>query len=149
MRAATVALIVHGREGTPQLIDVLSDEREIAEIEIAIAQGDQDPLKRVKEHRLQKQAEDSEFGDYVEELLSHPFQKPEVRDHGIQWLKSKLRIEEFQKSETEAARIIARFALDVFLQDPDKVDFFLAGPTAQVRVRVFLLPPKSLRSDAA
>ena len=47
--------------------------------------------------------------------------------------------EEFQKNEREAARIIAEYAIKVFSGNPDRRDFFLAGPKAQVRVRVFVI----------
>src|SRR4051812_44481656 len=123
MKAATVALVVNAREGSRSLVEILSDDREIEVLEVALAQGEDDPLQSVRAHRNKQQAEDGEFADYVETLLSHPFQKKEVREHGIQWLNSKMRIEEYQKSEAEAARIIARYAYDVYTQDPEKTDF--------------------------
>lgn len=149
MKAATVALIIQSLEGSRSLVEVLSDDREISVFEVAISKGEDDPLSNVREHRERQQAEDGQFADYVEELLSHPFQKPEIREHGIQWLKSKMRIEEYQENETEAARIIARYAMDVYSQDPEKTDFFLAGPTAQVRIRVFVLPQGSAIAQVA
>jgi hypothetical protein len=149
MRAATVALIVAKRADITDLVEVLSDEREIAVYESELLKNDVDPLARVHEYRARQIQEDDAFADYVEELLSQPFQKQEIKEHGIQWLKSKQRIEDFQKSENEAAEIIAKFALELFAKDPDKTDFFLNGPTAQVRVRIFLSSKNKFISDVA
>lgn len=139
MRAATVALIVDSLNGKPNLVEALSDDREIAVFESAIGTGAEDPLESVREHRERRSLEEEEFAGYVEELLTQPFLRPEVRQHGVQWLKSKIRIEQYQKSETEAARIIAEYAFQIFSQEREKMDFFLAGPTAKVRIRVFVL----------
>jgi hypothetical protein len=149
MRAATVALVVQLREGSCELVATLSDDREIEVLEASLASGDDDPLGRVQAERQRQEREDGEFGDYVEDLLSHPFQKKEVREHGLQWLKSKLRIEAYQRKENEAASIIAQYALEVFMQQPDKMDFFLAGPNAQVRVQIFILPEGEAMARAA
>jgi hypothetical protein len=83
--------------------------------------------------------EEGEFGDYVEELLSQPFVGTEIQEHGVQWLKSKIRIERYQRTETDAAKVIAEYAMKVVSEDPDKTDFFLAGPNTMVRIRVFPL----------
>lgn len=149
MKAATVALVIKNASGESKLVETLSDDTEIAVFETAVGSGEEDPLEKVYEHRAQREREEAEFGDYVEELLSHPFQKKEVRDHGLQWLKSKMRIEEYQRHEAEAARVIAQYAFEVFNQDPGKQDFFLAGPTAQVHIRVFLIRPAEASSRAA
>ena len=149
MKAATVALIVRKEQKSQGLVEVISDEREIAAYEAALAVGDSQPLDRVHEHRVRQLEEDNSFADYVEELVSQPFQKQEIREHGVQWLKSRIRIEEFQRSESEAAQIIAKFAFQLFSDDPEKVDFFLSSPTAQVRIRVFVLPVIDMASDVA
>ena len=39
--------------------------------------------------------------------------RPEVQEHGLQWLRSKIRIEQYQRTETEAAKIIAKYALQI------------------------------------
>ncbi len=139
MKSATLALVISYDQGSPVLIETLSDDREIHLIEGELQKGDSDPLDRLRAHREQVSKEEEEFGDYVEELLSQPFVRPEIQEHGIQWLKSKIRIEEYQRSEVEAARVIADYAYRVFQEDPRRTDFYLAGPTNKVRIRVFVL----------
>ena len=140
MKAATIALVVvyDEMQRDPLLLETLSDDREIAMLESASGRGVTDPLRDVLDARDQQKREEDEFGDYVEELLCQPFLKPEIREHGVQWLKSKLRIEQYQQTEAEAAKIIADFAYKVYSEDPTKTDFILAGPSAKVRVRVFV-----------
>ncbi len=87
--------------------------------------------------RERQSKEDEEFGNYLEDLLSQPYVRQEVQEHGLAWLKSKIRIDEFQKAESEAAEVIARFAFDRFRKDQSMTDFLLAGPTARVRIRIF------------
>ncbi|MGK5084331.1 hypothetical protein WDW37_13625 [Bdellovibrionota bacterium FG-1] len=149
MKAATIALVVRYPRGqTPELLDVLSDDREISVLESEVGAGDADPLQKVYEYRTHQAQEDNEFGDYVEDLLSQPCVKPEIQQHGVQWLKSKIRIEQFQKNEAEAAKIIAEYALKVFAADQKRIDFMLAGPKAQVRVRIFVIA-QAVMSNAA
>ena len=149
MKAATIALIVRSSEKEiPQLVDVLSDEKEISILETGVGSGEPDALARVYDLRSTQAKEDEEFGDYVEELLSQPFVKPEIQQHGVQWLKSKIRIEQFQKNEAEAARVIAQYALKVFTTDPGRTDFFLAGPRTQVRVRIFVVGEEAMSNAA-
>lgn len=140
-RTATVALIVHGSGPQLKLEAILSDEREIHYLEVLLNSGERAPLERILEMREKQAKEDDEFGDYVEELLSRPFLRSEVQEHAVQWLKSKLRIEQFQKQEAAAAKIIADYACALLKEDPDRVDFILKGPKAQVRVRVFAVEP--------
>jgi hypothetical protein len=143
MKASTIALVVGiSRDKKTNLLEVLSDDREISLLEAHWSEHAGASLEKVHENRALQTKEDEEFGDYVEDLLSQPFVKPEIQQHGVQWLKSKLRIEQYQKSEAEAARIIADYALKVFQEHPEKRDFFLAGPRAQVRVRIFVLEEK-------
>ncbi|MCM2278446.1 MAG: hypothetical protein NDJ89_10260 [Oligoflexia bacterium] len=139
MRAATLALIVSLKDDSPSLLETLSDDREIALFETAWNSGESDPLQVIYESRSRQEKEESEFADYVEDLLSKPFLRPEIQEHGVQWLKSKIRIEQYQKSEVQAAKVIADYAFQVFSQEQDKTDFFLAGPTAKVRIRVFVV----------
>lgn len=135
MKVATVALVVEGK--TPALVDVISDDHEISLLESSSKAGEANPLEQVYEFRKRQSAEDEQFGEYVEELLSQPFVRSEIQEHGVQWLKSKIRIEEFQKSEVEAANVIAQYAMRILTDNPQKTDFFLAGPKTMVRVRVF------------
>lgn len=141
-KSATVAIVLEGgatapAPGAKPLKAILSDDREITYFESLVESGETDPLARVLEMRARQQREDEEFGDYVEELLSRPFLRPEVQEHAVQWLKSKIRIEQYQRQEAEAARIIADYACQLIQADPSRRDFVLKGPTAQVRIRVF------------
>jgi hypothetical protein len=139
-KIGTVALIIDLRDDeTPVILETLSDDAEIATLEAALGAGEQDPLTIVHQMRARQQREDDEFGNYVEELLSQPFVRPEIQEHGIQWLKSKIRIEDFQKKEADATKVIAEYALKVYRDNPAAKDFFLAGPAAKVRIRVFPL----------
>ena len=139
MKAATVALVLASPLGTakvPQILEVLSDEQEIAILEEA---RNSPSLDAVHQFRLSRTREEEDFADYVEQLLSQPFLRPEIQDHGVQWLRSRIRIQEFQRHEAEAAQIIAEYALKVFLADRANIDFMLAGPRASVRVKVFVV----------
>ncbi len=138
MRIGTVALIVRFDGGeSPSLIDSISDDREIAALQAALDQGENDPLETVYQMRARQAKEDEEFGDYVEELLSQPFVRPEIQDHGLQWLKSKIRIEEYQRTESDATRVIADYAFKLYMEDRRRTDFVLAGPVAKVRIRIY------------
>jgi hypothetical protein len=122
--------------GEPVLAETLTSPEEILELEMAMINRDPEPLKRVVAFRDRQKAEDEEFADYVEGLLSQPFLKPEVQEHAVQWFKSRSKIETYQKAEDEASRVIAQYAFQVFSEDPAKTDFLLAGPKARVRIRV-------------
>ena len=136
MKIGTVALAVGVQGEDLTLLDQFTDEQEIAALESAIERGIFDPLSEVYRFRRSKAEEDEQFGNYVEELISKPGVRLEVQNHGLEWLKSKHRMEEFQKSERDASRVIAKFAFDLFRTEPERDDFILAGPEAQVRIRV-------------
>jgi len=138
-KVGTVALVVRYEGDAPTLLETFSDDREIAILETAVNEGEASPLDIIHAMRARQAKEDEEFGDYVEELLCQPFVRPEIQEHGIQWLKSKIRIEQYQKCEGEATHVIAAYAFKLFIEDPDRVDFLLAGPSAKVRIRVFNL----------
>lgn len=108
-------------------------------MEAAIIAGENEPLNLLGRVRERDAKEEEEFGNYVEDLLSKPFVRPEIQEHAVQWLKSKIRIEKYERSEVEAVKVIAQYAMKVFQEDPAKMDFLLAGPQAQVRVRIFVL----------
>jgi hypothetical protein len=139
MRSPTIALAVEFKEGTPVLVETISDSREITILEESVHRGVSNPLRQVYEHREKQLREDDEFSDYVENLLSKPFLKAEVQKHGVQWLKSRIRIEQYQKDEDEAAKVIANYAFEIFSGEPSLTDFFLSGPKAQVRVKVIVI----------
>lgn len=148
-KTGTVALVVQINGGVPQLVDQISDDREIAVLTEAYDEGGIHPLEAVAQLRARIKQEDEEFGNYVEELLSQPFVRPEIQDHGVQWLKSKLRIEEFQRSEAEATKVIAEYAFNLYKADPVRTDFILAGPVAKVHIKIFLLEKNSQHNSAA
>jgi hypothetical protein len=149
MKASTIALVIHvAAKEKANLLEVFSDDREISLLEAHWEADQPSSLQKIHENRALQSKEDEEFGDYVEDLLSQPFVKPEIQQHGVQWLKSKLRIEQYQRSEAEAAKIIADYALKIFQNDPGRRDFFLAGPRAQVRVRIFVLGEERLKHAA-
>ncbi len=145
-RVGTVALIITRlkdgdmKTDNPLLIEKISDDREIELFEAAVEAGETSPLGMVYEFRDRKTKEEDEFGNYVEELLSQPFIKTDIQKHAVDWLKSKIRMEQFQKTEREATEIIAQYAFRLFLENPDRLDFFLAGPSAKVRIRIFDIP---------
>jgi hypothetical protein len=149
MKAATIALIVRKESDSPKLVETLSDDREITLLESALGGGSEDPLQTVYEARQKQIKEENEFGDYIEDLLSQPFVKPEIQEHAVQWFKSKIRIEQYQKTEVEAAAVIADYAYQIFKDDPTRTDFFLSGPTTMVRVRVFVLAKDRVNRDSS
>lgn len=133
----TVALIVAQEGSAPKLVETLSDEFEIELLVQAVNAGKPDPMELIYEFRARQKAQDTSFGDYVEDLLSKPFVNSTIQGHAVKWLKSKIRIERFQKMENDAAQIIAEYAYQVFQKDPDKTDFFLASPQTKIRIRIF------------
>lgn len=138
-KAGVVALVVGERLGKKILVDQLSDEQEIALFQAALESGEKKPLELVYSLRSRQKSEEEEFGNYVEELLSQPFVRQEIVDHGVQWLKSKMKIEEYQRCESEATRVIAQYAFKIFEDDPSRVEYMLAGPSAKVKIKVFVL----------
>lgn len=147
-RTGTVALVVGCRGKDVSLLDSLSDEREITILETAVSGGKERPLDILYRLREELKREEEEFADYVEELISRPECRPEILEHGIQWFKSRLKIELYQKSELEATKVIAEFAFSLFKKEPHRKEFVLAGPTAQVRVRVIELQANKQTSAA-
>ena len=148
MRAATIALVVRFEGGKPTLLETISDDREIHYLESAFEKGAPAPLDELYRLRESQSREDDEFGDYVETLLTQPFLRPDIRDHGVQWLKSKVRIEQYQQTEKDAAATIATYAFRVFEKDPGLKDFSLSGSSSLVRVRVLVVPAE-VESKAA
>jgi hypothetical protein len=134
---------------SPILIDQISDEREIQVFEEALASGAPHPLTVLRNHREKEALEDEEFGRYVEDLLCQPFLKPEIQRHGVEWLKSRIKIEQFREQERRAAASIAEYAFQLYLEDPDQQDYLLAGPNAQVRIRIFEIPQMDSRKNVA
>ncbi|MEK7691562.1 MAG: hypothetical protein AAB425_11145 [Bdellovibrionota bacterium] len=138
MKTGILALVVGYRnDQDPVLLEAISEEEEIAFFRQAVESGAKNPVARLRDSRLRQEQEDEAFGDYVEQLISQPFVRQEILDHGIQWMKSRIKIEHYKTSERQAADMIANFAFKIVTEDPDKTDFFLSGPTARVRVLVF------------
>lgn len=122
---------------TEHWVETFSDEREIHQLELAIEAAEPYPLQCVYKWRERAEKEDTEFGDYVEDLLTQPSTRAEVQAHGVAWLKSKLKIDQFRQQEKEAAEVIANYALTQYEKNPEMTDFVLAGPGVQVRIRIF------------
>ena len=141
----TIALVVSLNQGTPVLEETLTSVEEMLELELALLSEDPDPIERVRYLRTKHKIDEEEFADFVENLLSQPFVKPEVQEHAVQWFKSRAKIESYQKAEDEASRVIAEYAFQVFASDPTKTDFLLSGPKAKVRIRVIEVPKKMER----
>lgn len=136
----TIGLLLRQDPKTRAIVldEVISDDRELSIVEKAIEQGLSISQKLI-EHRAAQAREEDEFGDYVEDILSQPFVSPDVKKHGLLWLKSKMRIEHYQRKELQASRVIADYAMKLFEENPAKTDLILKGPHSRVRVKIFVL----------
>ncbi len=139
MKMSTVALIIGIDTGSPVLLDTLNDVDEIEYIELALKSGEDDPLHEIYKFRERQQKQEEDFGNYIEDLLSQPFVNPQLQKHGVQWLRSRIKIDQFQRTEREAVEVISNYAYKIFEKDPSKMDFFLVSATSQVRIRIFTL----------
>ncbi len=149
VRSGTVVLLLSlESKGSPVLLESLSDEREVEFVESALQEGHPDPVWALQQRRKLQRKEDEEFADYIEGLVCEPFCRLEVQGHAAQWFQSRLQLEQFQNTEAEARRIIAEFALKVFQDDPSRLEFVLAAPSAEVQVRIHLVS-KSIVSESA
>jgi hypothetical protein len=148
MKTATVALVVRIDGDAPSLAEIVSDDQEIEILDNAFTDLSRDALAEIREHRQRVAREDDEFGDYVEQLLCQPFVKPEIQTHAVEWLKSRIRIEQFQKTESAAAKVIGDYAYRLYAENRQLKDFFLSGPNTRVRVRIFVLDSKAAASAA-
>lgn len=133
----TVALVVTINEETSNLVEALSDDAEILVLQKALELGNHDPLRPVYELRDRQSKEDEEFGNYVEELLSQPFIKQDVQEQGVQWLKSKIKIEDYKRQEEQATKVIATFAYELYQKNPQQKEFILSGSVARVKIKIF------------
>ena len=137
MSLRTIALAIDNKQGTPVLVDSFSDEKEIMILEESLQQNEVPPLELVYLYRESQCKADEDFADYLEELLVQPHLETEVRERGIEWFHSRIRIEKFQSHEKEARDVIANYAYQLYQEDGNKVDFVLCGPSAKVRIKVF------------
>lgn len=141
MRPGSLVLAVCNEGGQPHFIEAFADDHEIEVFESACRDAKEDhPIQVVKAWRVSRRAEEEQFGDYVEDLLSQPFLRHEVRSHGLQWLSSKMRIDKLSVTEREATKVIAEFAFRVFCDHPEHRQFYLMGNQSKVKVRVFEVP---------
>ncbi|MBN22842.1 MAG: hypothetical protein CL678_16265 [Bdellovibrionaceae bacterium] len=136
-KTGTVALVVHQKETGVFLQEILSDELEIRTFEKAIEDGISDPLDIVYIRRARVFQEQEDFANYVEELLSQPFIQEDIREHGVQWMKSKIKIDRYEQEEKNAVKTIADYAYQVYLENQAVKEFMLAGPHASVHIKVF------------
>lgn len=121
-------------EGRPQILESVSDDPEVSFVEQALAENHPDPVWAIRQRRLLQEEEDERFADYVEGLLSAPACRLDIQGHASQWFRSRINLQEFRRNEAEAREVIARFALQVFCEDPSQTDFILASAQAEVRV---------------
>lgn len=147
-KVGTVALVIHKKGEAAHLVEALSDHEEIAMLGVRMQQGDENPLRSIYDLRSQQVQEDNEFADYIEEILSRPFVKRELRDQGVRWFRSKMKIEDYQKCERDATRVIAGYAYKVYQQNPQRKDFLLASENAKVRILVFEFVEKEEKTAA-
>lgn len=138
----TIAIILED----DQWVETLSDEREVEILVGALECRLQEPLGEVYRFRARQEGEDELFGDHIENLLTKPFVKPEIREHGVKWLESRVKIEKFRKEEKEAAQIIASFALQKREENPKLQDFQIVSDQAEVRVRIFKIQKQRMIS---
>jgi len=138
-KTGTVALVVRFSGRSPLLVEQISDDQEIQFLEESLRAGRGVVLEELLAFREGVERESEQFGDYVEALITRPFVPREVLEHGLQWLRSKIKIEEFKRHEREATQVIAEYAFQIFERNLEMNEFLLAGPSAQVRIRVFTL----------
>ncbi|MEO5971409.1 MAG: hypothetical protein ABIQ95_15905 [Bdellovibrionia bacterium] len=140
MKTSNIALIVSLQQDPPVLIDTLTSDVEINFLEASLQKGEPDPLAEIYRYRSHVEKQESEFGDYVEELLSKPFLEVLMQRQAVQWLRSKIKMEQFQKQEQFAAKLISDYAYKLFTTEPARNDFFIESTHFRVRVRIFTLP---------
>ena len=140
MKTNIIALVVSETEEKIVLKETLHDESEIEILKNSIKKGSSAPLEAVYQFRAEKDEKENEFADHVEGLLCNPFLKSEVQEHAIQWFRSRIKIENFQKIEREAASVIAKYACEIFNSNRFRDDFLLSTKKTSVRIRVFMLP---------
>jgi hypothetical protein len=147
-RTGTVALVVRVEAGSPILLDQISDDHEIEILEHSLHAGGTRALEDVYSERDRQMEEEERFGDFVEALITQPFVKQELLEHGVQWLKAKVKIEKYHRQERDATRVIAQYAFQVYSENPGLTDFMLSGPHAQVRIRILELPQQGVQESA-
>jgi hypothetical protein len=129
-------------EASPSLLPILEtlvDPSEIQLLESSFRAQAQDPLQEVYRYRAYLEQQDEAFGEEVEALLSRPFIQPQVRAQGLRWLRAKMKIDQFQKKEQEAARVIAEYAYRIFEKNPQQVQFQIQSKHLSVDVKIFEL----------
>ena len=97
MKTTTLALVIMHKAELPVLLETLSNEHEILFMEEALRAGEVNPLEQIYEIRAIEAKQEDELGNSIEDLLSHAFLRPEIQQHAIQWLRSKIKIEQYQK----------------------------------------------------
>ena len=142
MRTGKIALILYKESNDYELLESLGSEDEISVFEEALKSGVENPLSEVYRFRDTVEIEDEKNSDFIEELISQPFEKLKVKEKGNRSFQCKIRLNNYKRSEIEANNIIAEFAYRLFKKDPSKKDFVLVGPSAEVKVKVFMLDLK-------
>jgi hypothetical protein len=136
MKTNLLILVVEQQVNEFVLVDSFSDQEEIDLLLHSIEKGEEDPLLLVHQFRKKRELEEEEFGDTVEELLQNPFLNTEIRNHGLEWFKSRIRMEKFRSAEQEAREVVSAYAFQLFQKNPRLRDFTLEGQNSAVRVKV-------------
>ena len=139
MKIHTIALVILPH--SPTRFDILQDESEIESFENALRLGEVYPIHEIIHRRELISQKENLQADYIEELLCLPSTSPCIKNQGILWLNSKIKLDSHRRAETEAAQIIANYAFQIYENDPSRTDLLLSGPKSQVRVRIF--PPSN------
>jgi len=148
MKIGTVALVIEHQDDQVVLRDAISDETEIELLEKTLQNGYKNPLDKIYRERARVAAEDEEFGDYVEDLVMRNAFRSDIREHAIQWFRSRIKIEKLRKNEEEAVSVISKFAIQVYLEKPKRNEFILTSPNAKVKVKIFKVETEK-KSQAA
>ncbi len=141
MKTHTIALVISAPEppGTPfePSFEVLHDEEEIEYFERATQQGSSEAMREILSRRAVLNEQEEMQADYIEEVLSRPFNNTTIQEQGLLWFKSKIKMESHRKAESEAAQMIAEYAFHIYQLNPSRTDFTLSGSKSQVRVKIF------------
>jgi arginine deiminase len=138
MKTTQIALIVLLDPAGPMLVDTLTDGDEIEFYDLSL-QEETNPLAKIYRHRHWVEQQDEELADYLEQVLCKPFPEILFQRQATRWFRMKMRIEQFQRKEKEAAQVIADYAYRVFLDEPDRSEFYIESDHHRVRVRVFTI----------
>jgi hypothetical protein len=131
-----IAVIVnHEKTG---MVEFLADQSEIEFF--------QDSTKSLSERlqdiylmRAQREQQEEDLADYVENLVLNPMLHPEIKQQGVEWFYSRIKIDQYRQKELQAAQLIAQYAFEQFLADTQKATFDLSSSENTVHIKIFTL----------